>query len=156
MIHLCEPVVRELGFRVVDVDCCLSGHAVVRLFIERVEPSQRVSVDDCTQVTRALDGLFETESWLTGAFDLEVSSPGLDKRLRLVEDFKSQTGQIIKIELQERMHNRQRATGRIRSVEENVICLDVDGQEFRVPVEKIKRAHLVWQNEGGKRGSYGI
>src|SRR4051794_16535757 len=83
ILSLSENVLEPQGFRVVDVDCRVGHRSLLRIFIERAG-SQNPTLDDCASASRLLSAQLDTdEEILPGAYDLEVSSPGLDRRLRL-------------------------------------------------------------------------
>ena len=141
-----------MGFRTVDVDCKLAGRSLVRIFIERqlTEPGLQektgVSLDDCAEASRLIGPLLETEECLPGAFDLEVSSPGLDRRLRLRSDFEQFVGQEVKLKLAESIPGMgANPACSLTGVEKEFILVSSQGKEVSVPFSKIKRANLIWK-----------
>jgi ribosome maturation factor RimP len=102
-VKLLSPLVNPLGFEVVYVELQTHRQKVLRLFIDFLEPREGVSVgiEDCVKVARALDEpldkLAETESSLKGAYELEVSSPGVDRPLRTERDFERFKGREVRI-----------------------------------------------------------
>ncbi|HRO04028.1 MAG TPA: ribosome maturation factor RimP, partial [Terricaulis sp.] len=97
MIALIEPTAEQLGYRIVRVR--LSGNRRKRLQImaERVSDGQ-MAVEDCERLSRAISPIFDLEDPIQGEFDLELSSPGIDRPLMRVEDFERFVGYDAKLE----------------------------------------------------------
>src|SRR3954471_20496960 len=98
-----------------------SGH-VVRVFINRPGPSatpdESVSIEDCEQVNRELSTILDVDDPLPFAYTLEVSSPGLDRPLRGLDDYRRFAGRLAKIVVREAVDNQKAFEGRLRGVEE--------------------------------------
>lgn len=143
--HLLQVVSSHLessGFRPIDLDFCQGGLSLLRIFIERIEDGQ-ATIDDCATVSRSLDLVLESE--ITGAFNLEVSSPGLDRRLRLVEDFNRQLNQKVKLKLGGEGARSKSLTGLLEGASQDGVELTVNGDPQHVPLAQIVRAHVVWE-----------
>jgi ribosome maturation factor RimP len=85
LIELLEPTVKALGFELVDVEANIGRRSLLRLFIDR-EPA--VTLADCELVSGQISAFLDVEDPLPGSYLLEVSSPGLDRRLRTPEHFR--------------------------------------------------------------------
>lgn len=99
------PVLEPLGYELIHLDVQFSHQKKLRVFIDSLEaPSKRVSIQDCVQVTRALESLLETDASLLSLFndsyELEVSSPGTHRPLRSIEEYKRFCGQRVQITVQ--------------------------------------------------------
>ena len=123
----------------------LSGQRRKRLQImaERLSDGQ-MSVDDCARLSRALSPVFDLEDPIPGEFDLEVSSPGIDRPLMRIEDFERFIGHEAKLETAAMIDGRRRFKGVIAGVEGDVIVLATDQGEsaaaFRGAVGRAPRA----------------
>jgi ribosome maturation factor RimP len=139
---LIEPTAESLGFRIVRVR--LSGQRRKRLQImaERLSDGQ-MSVDDCGRLSRALSPVFDLEDPIQGEFDLEISSPGIDRPLMRVEDFERFIGHEAKLETAAITDGRRRFKGVIKSVEGDVIVLATDQGETRLHFAALSDARLV-------------
>jgi ribosome maturation factor RimP len=142
VIALIEPTAESLGFRIVRVR--LSGQRRKRLQImaERLSDGQ-MSVDDCGRLSRALSPVFDLEDPIQGEFDLEISSPGIDRPLMRVEDFERFIGHEAKLETAAITDGRRRFKGVIKSVEGDVIVLATDQGETRLHFAALSDARLV-------------
>lgn len=148
------------GYRAVDVDCKTAGRSLVRFYIEKMaaEGPSPVSISDCAEVSRTMDPVlekaFEGGSEHTeippGPYDLEVSSPGLDRRLRLSSDFEKAVGQEVRLKLKQKKEsfglNLQGILLRLLPSEEGFkLVLSISGREATVGLEEICSANLVWR-----------
>lgn len=131
-----EHTLGSLGYELVDLELSRSG--LVRVFIDK---PGGITVDDCAAVSNHLTRVFEVEG-----FDyerLEVSSPGLDRPLKRLEDFGRFTGRDATVRLKLPRDGRRRLEGRIAGVEGGAVLLEVEGKRWSVAMTDIDRARLV-------------
>ncbi|HKQ31230.1 MAG TPA: ribosome maturation factor RimP, partial [Burkholderiales bacterium] len=103
-----------------------------------------ITADDCADVSRQLSALFDVEDPLPGSYILEVSSPGLDRPLVRLEDFRKRVGEMIKIKLRRPDETgRRNFTGMLVEVTDNEVAIEIDKERFRLPYTAIERARLV-------------
>ena len=142
VIALIEPTAANLGFRIVRVR--LSGNRRKRLQImaERVSDGQ-MSVDDCSRLSRALSPVFDLEDPIQGEYDLEISSPGIDRPLMRMEDFERFIGHEAKLETAAMIDGRRRWKGVIKGVEGDVIVLETENGDARLNFPQLSDARLV-------------
>lgn len=150
ILELCERVISPLGFRPVDLDYRVAGRSLIRLFIERMkaeavtETSTGVSIENCAEVSRAIGPALDEK--IPGGYDLEVSSPGLDRRLRLKTDFEQAIGQEVKLKLAEKLPGRgANVTGRLIKVDSSEVFVAIGKDEVPVPLGLVVQAVRVWQ-----------
>jgi ribosome maturation factor RimP len=144
LIALAEPLLGQLGYELVDLEYVPGrSRSLVRVFIDR--PPQGVGIDDCERVSHELSALLDVEDPVPAAYTLEVSSPGLDRVLRTREHFRRFVGDRIWLELKTPRDGRRHYTGRLESLDEEGVELDVDGAMVRVPFGQIGRARLAPQ-----------
>ncbi len=139
--NLLEPTVERLGYELVDAEVRLgSKGGLVRLFIDKPEG---VDLDDCERVSRAVSALLDVEDPIPGNYNLEVSSPGLDRKLTKVEHFQRFTGETVKIQMRIPIAGRRRFRGTLVSSDADNIVVEVDGESHRLPLKTIDTARLV-------------
>jgi ribosome maturation factor RimP len=145
--ELAEPVINELGLRLVRVSVSGRDGCTVQVMIER--PGGTVVVDDCAEISRQLSPLLDVHDPISGAYKLEVSSPGLDRPLVRFSDFELWTGYEAKVELREMIDGRKRFRGVIEGFEDGEIRLQVklegysQEQIIGLPVHLVESAKLV-------------
>jgi ribosome maturation factor RimP len=151
LLALSSALVEPKGFRVVDLDCRVGGRSLLRVFIERTEQKETpvaVSLENCVEVSRLLGEALENFSEIPGKFDLEVSSPGLDRRLRLQSDFEMSQGQEVQLKLVEKIEGvGAGCRGLLLSADEEKVSIGVAGKEVAVPWQNIKQANRIWKTE---------
>lgn len=132
---LVEPTVQRLGFDLVAVEW---AGGVLRLSLDGPEG---IGADQCVAVSRRLSLLLDEADPIQGSYTLEVSSPGMERPVERLEDFRRFAGYRVKVRLLPG-HPRRRYTGTIKGAEGEEVVLEVDGEEHRVDHESIERAHL--------------
>ena len=145
---IAERVARSRGLEVWDIQSRreTAGH-VVRVFIDKPGPSaspdDSVSIEDCEQVNREIGTILDVEDPLPFAYTLEVSSPGLDRPLRTIEDYRRFTGRLAKVVVSEPVDNQKAFEGWLRGVEDEVVLLEApNGRLHQLPVRLITRGRL--------------
>jgi ribosome maturation factor RimP len=137
---LVEPTVLRLGFDLVAVEWASDRQGrVLRLSIDA---PGGVSAQDCADVSEQLSPLLDAVDPISSSYHLEVSSPGIDRPVQRRQDFERFRGYRVKIRLSEGPP-RRRYVGVIGPIDGDELLLSVDGQEHRIPLDLIERAHLV-------------
>lgn len=142
--QLIEPTVDRLGFELAAVEWTGGGRGgVLRLTIDH---PQGVTADDCGQVSEMVSPLLDEDDPISGAYNLEVSSPGIKRPLQRRQDFERFVGYRAMLRL-EPGPPRRNYKGLLKGVEEDILVVEVDGQEHRLLLDAIERAHLVLELE---------
>jgi ribosome maturation factor RimP len=142
---LVEPVVGDLGFRLVRVS--ISGHNGTTVQIMAERPDGTITVADCADISRQLSPLLDAHDPIAGRYSLEISSPGIDRPLARVSDFAAWAGHEAKIEMKELVAGRKRFRGTLKGLGGDAVRLEVPadqgGPEVSLPVGLIAEARLV-------------
>jgi len=140
--ELLEPTIRGLGLELLGVEFSpAAGNALLRLYIDA--PERLVSIEDCEAVSREVSANLDVNDPIASQYTLEVSSPGIDRPLFTLAQFARQIGEQVKISLSLPQDGRRRLQGKVLSVGESGIVLDVDGREFTVAIGNVDKARLV-------------
>jgi ribosome maturation factor RimP len=138
--ELVAPVLSELGYSLVACEFLQDGGRwVLRIYIERDEG---ITVGDCASASHAVEDLIAVEDFIPAAYNLEVSSPGINRPLRGRSDFKRFAGEHVKIKTQRPLGGRSNFKGIICGVKGEDVELVIDNQRFLVPISEISRARL--------------
>ena len=141
MMRLLEPAVERLGYELSDLEIKLGGRqGVIRLFIDK---AGGVALEDCETVSRQISALLDVEDPAPGRYVLEVSSPGLDRKLTKVEHFQRFMGEDIRVKLLFPVAGRRIFHGALRAADEENIEVEVDGESHRLLIATIQSARLV-------------
>ncbi len=154
---LAEPYVRDAGFDLIEVQFGREQRGMVlRLFIDRPEGgggSGGINVDDCERVSRDVSAALDVADRISQAYQLEVSSPGLDRPLRRERDFARFAGESARIRLTEGVEGRRNFTGTIRGAKDGRVEIACDGRSYELPIDDITRANLIpnWDKEFARK-----
>lgn len=134
------PVVEAMGYEFVGCKYIPQGaYTVLRVYIDK---EGGVTLDDCGKVSAQLSAVLDVEEPITGRYTLEVSSPGSDRPLFTLEHFQRFVGHNAAIRLHTPMDGRRNFKGKIVSVDDNIITIDVDGEIFKLSFDTIELANL--------------
>jgi ribosome maturation factor RimP len=146
-----EPVLEGIGFRLVRVKVSAQNGTTVQIMAER--PDGQMSVADCETVSRAVSPVLDLEEPLSEAYNLEISSPGIDRPLVRRSDFERWADHEVKIELEPPLDGRKRFRGIARGVEGDVVLLEMPDRKIpeerlaRLPLRSVAEARLVLTDE---------
>lgn len=141
LMALLEPAVEGLGYELSDLELRIGNRdGFLRVFIDRPEG---IGLEDCEIVNRQISTLLDVEDPLPGNYVLEVSSPGLDRRLTKVEHFKRFMGNDVRVKLRFPLEGRKNFRGALRAADEENIEVEVDGTSHSLPIATIESARLV-------------
>lgn len=136
-----QPVVESLGYEFWGLEYIQGRGATLRVFIDRDE--EGVSVDDCALVSHQVSGVLDVEDPIPGEYNLEVSSPGMERPLFTLEQWARYLGEDIQIRLLAPVAGKRRLTATLTAIEGDEVLLDVKGEALRVPFAQVDRANLV-------------
>lgn len=120
-----------MGFELIEMDY---SRGVLRLTIDK---PGGVTLDDCVAVNRRVSLLLDTRDPIEGSYRLEVSSPGLTRRLKTEKDFEHFIGRMVKIQTKEESYR-----GTIKGLAGDAVLLDIDGSEISLQMKDIVKANL--------------
>jgi len=145
--RLLEPVLERDGFELVEVEWLrVAGRWTLRLFVDR---PGGVGIDECQEASRTVEPILDVEDLIEPAYDLEVSSPGLERPLRKPSDFERFAGERVEVRAFSPVPDtapgqppRKRFTGVLRGAGDGAVLVEVDGVLHRIPLDRIAKAHL--------------
>jgi ribosome maturation factor RimP len=141
--QIAAPLAAHEGLELIDVEIGGGGgRQTLRLLIDK---AGGVSLDDCTTVSRALSVALDVDDPIQGSYDLEVSSPGMDRPLRTPEHFQKFLGSKVRVKTfgpVPECENRKTFVGILKGYESGTVVVDVDGKMFRVPHAQVSKANV--------------
>ena len=141
LIEALEPLASEHGLDLVTVEVAgTRKRPILRVFLDT--PAGGITLDELVDAQEWVDATIEEVDPFIESYDLEVSSPGIDRPLRTPEHFARFAGETAVVKTAAPLDGRSAFTGTIAGVADGAVELDVDGTAFRIPVSDIKRAHL--------------
>jgi ribosome maturation factor RimP len=138
--QIAAPLAAQDGLELLDVELAgAGGRQILRLYIDK---AGGVSLDDCTGVSRSVSAALDVEDPVDGSYDLEVSSPGLDRPLRTPEHFEKFKGSRVRVKTFAPFVDRKTFVGTLKEYSNGEVVVDVDGREFRIPHAQIAKANV--------------
>ncbi len=174
LLSIVEPVCEAAGYEVVDLRFVLEqGGWTLRVAVDRPldehidpaeVPAERVDLIDCENLSRELSAVLDVEDPIPQAFQLEISSPGIDRPLRTAKHFQYFAGSEAKIQLATPLHlpagERRNFKGILQGVEQggkgDQVVIECDGTAFRLPIDDIDQAKLVPDWDAVMKGGSGV
>jgi ribosome maturation factor RimP len=141
--EMAEALLQAAGMNLVDLDYRKEGRRwVLRVFIDK---ERGVTVDDCATVSRELGDLLDAKDVIPDAYILEVSSPGLNRRVRKKEDFSRFAGRRVEVRLAVPQEGRRKIVGDILRVEGEAVVVAAGEGTYTIALGNIAQATLVYE-----------
>lgn len=143
LLALAEPIAESLGMEIVRIRVQGSKRTIAQIMAERHDGAMDVA--DCARLSRSLSAALEEVDPIAGEYDLEVSSPGIDRPLTTLEHFNRWEGFEAKLELDRLVEGRKRFRGELAGIEERNVLINLKGEEETavLPFDWIADAKLV-------------
>ena len=139
--QMLEGPIQALGFELWGIEFVRAGkHSTLRVYIEHPDG---ITVENCAEVSHQVSSILDVEDPLSTEYNLEVSSPGLDRLLFKPEQYEKYLGEQVSLTLRMAVNNRRKYKGVISRVEGEMLILNVDGSEETVAFANIQQANLV-------------
>jgi ribosome maturation factor RimP len=144
--EILEPVVDEHGLELVDMEIGGGrGPKQVRITVDTPACDGRVDIDRCAKVSREIATLLDASGMIDAPYQLEVSSPGLNRKLARAKDFAAVVGSKVQVETRKPLQGRKRFRGELKSFDAGLAQLDVDGEEIEVALDEIAKASVMYE-----------
>ena len=141
LTKLLQPLVEELGYEFVGLEHQSNPkNPVVVIYIDKPDG---IAIEDCETVSREVAALLDVEDPIPGQYNLEVSSPGLDRPLFTLAHFEQFAGETVQLNVFAPVEGRRKFKGAILGAEEGIVRIDQDGAEVALEMSNIVKARLV-------------
>ena len=135
-----ESTVKAMGFELWGIEYLSQGrHSVLRVYIER---DSGLTADDCAAVSTQVSGILDVEDPITGEYTLEVSSPGLDRRLFRLDQYPDYVGEVVDVHLRSPFDGRRKFKGVLTGIEGTDIVVKIEDHEYLLPHDAIDKARV--------------
>ena len=140
LLDLFEPEITAMGFELLGIELIKNGHSsLLRVYIDKFEG---INIDDCVLVSQQLTALLDVKDPIKGQYNLEVSSPGIDRPLFTDEQLKKHIGHIVMVKLREKYRGKRKITGVLEAVDNLEIIIKCNENNEKIPSELIDKAKL--------------
>ncbi len=139
------PVVEEMGLSLIDIEYLQDGgYWYVRIYVENLEGD--ITLEDCAIISNKIDE--DIDKLIEQRFFLEVSSPGIERPLKKIEDYNRFKGEKIKLSLKHKVEDNKNFEGIIADCKDSNIYLEMeDGKIMEIPFSEVRKANLVYEFE---------
>lgn len=138
---LLNPVIEGLGYVCWGIEYLSQGkHTLIRIYIDHPDG---IGVDDCEKVSRQVSGVLDVEDPIRNQYTLEVSSPGMDRPLFYLDQYREFIGSWVTVRLRMPFEGKRKYKGVLNGVEGDEVLLVVDEHELQLPFEVIESARIV-------------
>jgi ribosome maturation factor RimP len=160
--EIAERVASSSGLEIVEIEFLGGGKArMLRVFLDKAsagtDPLAGVTHEDCANFSRELGTILDVEDVMPGSYTLEVSSPGLDRKLIKAADFTRFTGSRLKLTTRQPVENNRHFEGRLESFQDGRLMLDLSvashksrkkmgaaaGEKIEIEFANVEKANLV-------------
>ena len=142
LTELFEPVIRSMGYELVGIE--FQGntqHGTLRVYIDH---ENGIGVDDCIAISHQISAILDVEEPIQQAYDLEVSSPGINRPLFKAQDYEQYLGHSAKIKMAVPLNGRRNFRGVLQGViDSRSVQIMVDNEGYDLPISDIAKANLV-------------
>lgn len=141
---IAEPIADECGVELIEVEFVKEGNEwFLRLYIDK--PESMVELDDCENVSRRLSEQLDVKDPIEQAYRLEVSSPGIERPLKLDKDFLRFKGDKVRAKTFAPIDGQKEFVGLLGTVDSHSIEIIIDDKSIILPRKKVSRVNLEWE-----------
>jgi len=135
-----EPAITALGYTLWGIEYVPQGkHSLLRVYLDK---EGGIDIEDCAQASRQISSILDVEDPISGVYTLEVSSPGIDRVLFNLDQFREYLGWYVQLRLTENFENRRKFAGQLKAIVDDEIVLIIGDEEYTIPYELIEKANL--------------
>ena len=141
--ELIQPIAEAFQKTLWGIEVLSSGKSsIVRVYIDS---SKVVNVEECADISRQISSMLDVESFMPERYVLEVSSPGLDRKLFEISQYSAYIGEKVRISLKAPFEERKNYSGILTKIEEYDVVIESGDEEFTFPFEVIEKGYLVYE-----------
>lgn len=138
---LIEPTIKSLGFEIYDI-CIRIGRT--RLARVLIDSKNSVGVEDCANVSKEVEQIIDTADIIEYQYNLEVSSPGIERRLTKKEHFEKYIGECVDVVVKEKIEGRSHFKGKLINIDNNNCIIDIDNKTYEIDINNIEKAKNIF------------
>ena len=144
--ELVSPAIESSGYDLVRVQISGDKNQTLQIMAERLDEAN-MTVEDCATISREISAILDVEDPISGAYALEVSSPGIDRPLVRLKDFERFVGFDARVDMNFLVEGRKKFKGKLLGVQEDKVEIRVKEETFALPFGEIRRAKLLLTQE---------
>ena len=135
-----NEIVEKKDMKVVNISIGgLAKSPSIQIIIDSI---QGISLDDCSFVSKLTDDIIKVNGYCADDYNLEVSSPGINRQLFTLDDFRLYESSMVKIKLKKPVNNRKNILGIIKNIKNENIIINIEQEEIEIEFKNIKKANI--------------
>ena len=135
-----NEIVEKKDMKVVNISIGgLAKSPSIQIIIDSI---QGISLDDCSFVSKLTDDIIKVNGYYADDYNLEVSSPGINRQLFTLDDFRLYENSMVKIKLKKPVNNRKNILGIIKNIKNENIIINIEQEEIEIEFKNIKKANI--------------
>tara|TARA_B100000530_G_scaffold333758_1_gene282346 strand:- start:1691 stop:2143 length:453 start_codon:yes stop_codon:yes gene_type:complete len=135
-----NEVVEKQGIRVINIS--ISGASNSPNIQIIIDSNDGINLENCSFVSKIAGDLIKINDYFTDDYNLEVSSPGVNRQLFSIDDFNLYLGSLVKIKLKKQLKNQKNFLGKIKSLKNDIIIISTDKEDMEIDFKNIKKANI--------------
>tara|TARA_Y100000996_G_scaffold119985_1_gene89709 strand:- start:5987 stop:6439 length:453 start_codon:yes stop_codon:yes gene_type:complete len=135
-----NEVVEKQGIRVINIS--ISGASNSPNIKIIIDSNDGINLENCSFVSKITGDLIKINNYFTDDYNLEVSSPGVNRQLFSIDDFNLYLGSLVKIKLKKQLKNQKNFLGKIKSLKNDIIIISTDKEDIEIDFKNIKKANI--------------
>jgi|TARA_Y100000816_G_C26003878_1_gene524614 ribosome maturation factor RimP len=135
-----NEVVEKQGIRVINIS--ISGASNSPNIQIIIDSNDGINLENCSFVSKIAGDLIKINDYFTDDYNLEVSSPGVNRQLFSIDDFNLYLGSLVKIKLKKQLKNQKNFLGKIKSLKNDIIIISTDKEDIEIDFKNIKKANI--------------
>ncbi|TLU66368.1 ribosome maturation factor RimP [Thalassotalea litorea] len=141
LTEMLRPAVEMADMELLGIEYISAGnHSVLRLYIDH---ENGVNVDNCAEVSRQVSAILDVEDPISTEYNLEVSSPGVDRPLFEKAHYEEVVGETVDVKLGMPLNGRRKFKGILEAIESDNLIVEVDGESYELPIANVAKANLI-------------
>ena len=135
-----NEIVEKEGIRVINISINgVSNSPNIQIIIDS---NDGINLENCSFVSKITSDLIKINNYFTDDYNLEVSSPGVNRQLFSIDDFNLYLGSLVKIKLKKQLKNQKNFLGKIKSLKNDIIIISTDKEDMEIDFKNIKKANI--------------
>ena len=135
-----NEIVEKEGIRVINISINgASNNPNIQIIIDS---NDGINLENCSFVSKITSDLIKINNYFTDDYNLEVSSPGVNRQLFSIDDFNLYLGSLVKIKLKKHVNNQKNFLGKIKSLKNGIITINTDNEDVEIDFKNIKKANI--------------
>ena len=135
-----NEIVEKEGIRVINIS--INGASKSPNIQIIIDSNDGVNLENCSFVSKITSDLIRINNYFTDDYNLEVSSPGVNRQLFSIDDFNLYLGSLVKIKLKKQVNNQKNFLGKIKSLKNGIIIISTDNEDVEIDFKNIKKANI--------------